>query len=779
MANSNDDLQKAKQLLQELNSLRRKMDKEPLRLTDDEAVKQLKSLPGDIEQARRSLSDMLGTASSLYAEIMGVSSAILNTDENTRKANKAFRDLAKDAEKLKFDEQEISKLSAKELSNLKERVKQNSERVKNSVQELDNFASLEKEMNRIVKHGELLDRSEDQINDRILERLKNNKDLTDIQKEMAALYFTQGNSLDRINDAVDERLNKEIKVNEQIKGFTAMADLVNSIPGLRKFSSAFQDAQKAAKKVADEGGTLAESNAAGFAKLKESVKDLFTSPLGQLTLLAGLFKSVLNIALEVDKEVNEIGKAQGISADEARRFRQEVWSSAKASENLTFTTKNLLQSYSELSKAAGVTRGFTEAELKAQTTLTKNVGIQAETAAKLANLSRVNGETSEDALKSIVSQTTQLKLQEGLQLDNRDVINEVANIQGQLAANYKNSPGLIAKAVVEVRKLGLSLEQAANASKKLLDFQSSIELELEAELLTGKELNLERARALALQGDSAGAAAELAKNFGSLADFQNLNVIAQDALAASMGMSSDELANILQQQENLNRLGEETRNQINARVEALKAEGDIAGANKLLSQAANEEQALAAMKRLDAQEKFNAAVEKAKDIIGFLGNNLWLVGGILGSIATTMGYIATKAIITALALDPTAALRLLGGIALVGAVVGGIGGGLVGAFTGPDDSPTSMQDGAIDSDGGVLVSGPKGSIQLDKDDSIIAGTNLFDSKNKNSDSGNAELLRTMIAKLDKLTKVVEKGGNVYMDGNKVGQALVLSSYQSS
>jgi hypothetical protein len=83
---------------------------------------------------------------------------------------------------------------------------------------------------------------------------------------------------------------------------------------------------------------------------------------------------------------------------------------------------------------------------------------------------------------------------------------------------------------------------------------------------------------------------------------------------------------------------------------------------------------------------------------------------------------------------------------------------------------TPMNDGVIAPDGGMIVSGDKGSIQLNKDDSIIAGTNLG-----GGGEGNKELLMEIKA----LRAAVEKGGNVYMDGNKVGQALVLSSYQSS
>ena len=40
----------------------------------------------------------------------------------------------------------------------------------------------------------------------------------------------------------------------------------------------------------------------------------------------------------------------------------------------------------------------------------------------------------------------------------------------------------------------MELEQVAKAGDALLNFEQSINAELEAELLTGKQLNLERAR---------------------------------------------------------------------------------------------------------------------------------------------------------------------------------------------------------------------------------------------------------------------------------------------
>jgi hypothetical protein len=57
---------------------------------------------------------------------------------------------------------------------------------------------------------------------------------------------------------------------------------------------------------------------------------------------------------------------------------------------------------------------------------------------------------------------------------------------------------------------------------------------------------------------------------------------------------------------------------------------------------------------------------------------------------------------------------------------------------------------------------------------MIVGTNLGGGGNGGGSSSNA-----LIARIDKLISIVEKGGNVYLDGSKVGEALVLSSNLSS
>ena len=97
----------------------------------------------------------------------------------------------------------------------------------------------------------------------------------------------------------------------------------------------------------------------------------------------------------------------------------------------------------------------------------------------------------------------------------------------------------------------MELEQVAKAGESLLNFEQSIEKELEAELLLGKQLNLERARLAALTGDYETLTREINKNVGDFSDFTKLNVLQQKALASAVGLTVDELSDQLLQKENL------------------------------------------------------------------------------------------------------------------------------------------------------------------------------------------------------------------------------------
>ena len=122
------------------------------------------------------------------------------------------------------------------------------------------------------------------------------------------------------------------------------------------------------------------------------------------------------------------------------------------------------------------------------------------------------------------------------------VMADIAENTDAFAEYGKDGGKNIMQAAVAARKLGMSLSTTAKIADSLLDFESSIEKEMEASMLIGKQLNFNKARELALSGDIAGAAADVMKQVGGQAEFEKMNVIQRRALADSIGVSTDELS---------------------------------------------------------------------------------------------------------------------------------------------------------------------------------------------------------------------------------------------
>jgi hypothetical protein len=98
------------------------------------------------------------------------------------------------------------------------------------------------------------------------------------------------------------------------------------------------------------------------------------------------------------------------------------------------------------------------------------------------------------------------------------------------------------------KKLGLNMSAVSSITEGLLDFESSIEKQMEASVLLGRQLNLDRARQLALTGDQAGMMKEVLKQVGGEAEFNKMNVLQRKALAESVGTNVEQLSRLVRNQ---------------------------------------------------------------------------------------------------------------------------------------------------------------------------------------------------------------------------------------
>jgi hypothetical protein len=357
-------------------------------------------------------------------------------------------------------------------------------------------------------------------------------------------------------------------------------------------------------------------------KIKESVK-----PLLEVFTIAGIFKALIDGAMRFNKASVDIGKNFGYGRAEADRLTGNLVRMARSSDNVNVTLKNLAEAMNDLSTATGFVTEYSKDTLETQVMLTKQLGLTGEEAAGFYKYAVLTGKSSKDTYTNVKNSFVAMRNQLGVGISFKAVMAEVAKTSGAIAASLGYNPERIAKAVVQVKALGSSLEQTKNQADFLLDFESSIEAELKAELLTGQALNLERARALALSNDLAGVAEELAKQGMTAAKFGQMNAIAQKSYAASLGLNTDQLSEQLQKREL-----------------AIKSGKSLAQLDK--------EQTDEAAKRQDIQTRFNVAVEKLQDLVGGLvagpfGQLLDLITKILSNtylLAAAMGAYIGKLI---------------------------------------------------------------------------------------------------------------------------------------
>lgn len=740
-----------------------------------------------LERLRREYQDWTSDIDSSLQSFKEISSELNKFKTGINDSKKSYSNLESLAQKLQYHQKGISTLSSKELSNLQKKAKQQAENLRTSQNTLTNdrtrLLEEQRRYENIINRKQILGQSTDREYKKLFEI---ESILTQINKSYTLnqeLLDSENQSLEHTLETISETLKKQ-KAIEKSMGLTgalmkgiSQIPFLGNLPGMREVLGDVEEEISAIQK--NTGKTVSKTEAMGmaFKKMGPVIKDAFTDPLVTIGLLVKGFKMFLELGFAVDKQVTEMSKSMAVTKDEAALTRDRFIEIQNSSNNLLDTTNNLVEAQGQLAKSFGATRGFTDTQLQDQILLTKQVGLEEEAAAGLQQLALANGKSANDILKSTIKQTASLARQTGVQLDNKKVLNEVAKVSGQLRLQYQNNPDLIAKAVVQTQKLGISLEQAKNIANKLLDFESSITSELEAELLTGKSLNLEKARLLALQGDSAGALAEIARQTGSAAEFSSMNVIAQQSFAEAVGMSADELANSLVYQENLAKLGSETKKQVEEQIELAKQQGDIDKVRMLERSIGNEANAEKALQEISAQEKFNAAVDKLKsmlsdivsgpaskfvDMLGKLASNAFLVKGIFYAIAGILSAIAASAIITAFVTNPIGAfIGLAAGLAAVAS--------LSAMTSSPESSSTkTVNDGVINSNGGLVVSGPEGSIQLNKKDSVIAGTNLGGGGNSSSELAEIKNI---------LSQILAKDTNVYMDSTKVSTGFNVSSVQ--
>ena len=407
---------------------------------------------------------------------------------------------------------------------------------------------------------------------------------------------------------------------------------LEDIVGKKRGSSAAQALRQAQATAKTQGAGLAGLQA-GFKALGPIITKAM-APLAIAKALYDIGKFFVDAMFDASKFTAELQRDMALTAVEAEALRQRTFDIAFNANKLAdtngkilITQKQIAQSQKEINDALDTQIDLTQdlgtfgQELLVQSTILRdNFNLSAEAVAELDKEAIRTGKSVETITKETFGTVAAVGLEKGILLDVNKILTEATKIQGNLRLSFKGSTTEIAKAVAQAKLLGLTLQQNEKIADSLLNFESSISAELEAELLTGRQLNLERARLAALNGDFLEVGKEINAQGITYNNLQNMNLVQRKAIAGALGLSVDELADATKQQEEYNALQARALS-TGVKISDLekKTLKELFEENKKLGR--SEEQVIAALgeeiyqrkQAEDAQTKFNKALDQAKE----------------------------------------------------------------------------------------------------------------------------------------------------------------------
>jgi hypothetical protein len=715
----------------------------------------IKGAEAALKSLNKELNSLNTDVNYFYETLKKVTKELSSQTNFNKDIAKSYTKLSSLASQLKYDQDGISELNQKDLISIDKKLKIEQKSletsIKNNEQRKDEILSI------------LKSKSErDKLNENQLRALrKEYEQIKETNKEAEAFYTDPEFGLDALIKASAKRLKQEEEINKKL-GLTGVLSktIQNTLSKWGVDTSYFDDLNKKLREAAKNGESTSKVLQE---ELREGLKKALNDPLVQFTVGLKLVKSAINDikkAFEAFKEYDtlftNLARGLGMSTTQVRDMTIEAKHSREALGDNNYTAAQIAKSITDVNTQLGLSVSVSAATADEFAAMTNQMGLSAEEAANIYRLGKLNNSTLQDTNKTIAASIVAAQRQFGVQVNERQVFQEIGKLSAGITAKFQQNPDLIAKAVVQAKALGTNLEQVDKIGDSLLNWESSIENELKAELLTGKQINLEKARYAALTGDQVTLMNELSSQVGTLEEFQGMNVLAQKSLAEAFGLSRDELADMLKKQAVFNKLGDVSNMTAKQQLELatkLGYTGDESLMNNLKQQAAAE--TLAATWdsiKVSLAALLDGPFKLLVDGMSYLSKHAWIVHAAVGALATIS---LAKLIGGVVMLSRALFTALSEGAGLMSVLTGGLGllalGAAVGVVAGYISDSQSAADAGIPqmANGGIIPATPNGTLvnvgEGGKPEAIVP---LNSPTANNMFGGNSSVLESVLSQIE-------------------------------
>ena len=565
-----------------------------------------------------------------------VNDALLNQSKTYQSINQLQREVVKNQNIINRStesQKSISKALGKERTN----------NIKDLVNEQSKFLNQEKKIRLIESLGLKLKGKELEGNKLTLQALKEQFAIRQSDYDTQVRVLSPMGKELLFSKIATEELKTQNKLRstalKQVDGAAQFLQLLSNIPG---FGSV---ATQALERLTDKAQEAIDNQDESFSKRKAAFES-FSESLGAVTSSFNIQLGVLALIVTQFSRLNtQAVEFQRLTGESIQGFNKNLADGALVSIIDRFETIN------QLTQQFGFNaqRAFSSDTIQEATELRELMGLSAQASGRFAFFTEATGDNLSRAATNAF---------EGVDaaFSQRELFEQVGAISDSIAITFDGNLEAMVGTANAAKRLGLNLEQIDQIASGLLDIESSIANEFEAEVISGKQLNLERARFFALTNNLAGVTEEIGKNQEIINTFATGTRIEQEAIAGALNLSRDDLSKMIFDQ---------------AIINGMTAEEASLRSGMTLEDA----------KRLTLQDQIAKSIEKITiagagllTIFANIVDNTAAFGAILGGIAglsliRIITQIGQLALVTGIAGGPGAIAAMLVGGAILGAVV--------------------------------------------------------------------------------------------------------------
>ena len=568
-----------------------------------EINKQAKVMAANFDSIGKRLSQVAKTASKATGEsFKGFTTSSSIVQQLNKNLSQLTKDSLKGLGKREAIEKDLVKLAEENaertatIRNLQDDVS-----VKKAV-----LIDLEKELAKEISQGDAADTKRISILEKQIESKRTEKNST---LDVLQVLQDQAEAASQVESQYENILNTTEEM-ERVNPFTGISEIVQDIPVIGKLFSGLSDAAQ----IYNEELVKAGDNLSNLQKK--------TQALGKATLAVGkdalkafsafAVKNAVESFKSFDEATVRLQKSLNVSTEKAAELQQEFIRTAESYQGLV--SADLNQALTETNTTLGTTAKLSEDTLVTHATLTKQMGFSSDEAGKLMKFAMATGQDFKTMTEEATGTVKVLNAQNGTAIDYKGILKDINNTSNAVKLSTQAQGRNLADAAYQAKKMGLSLDQMDGIAGNLLSFEESIANELEAELLLGKDLNLEKARQKALDGDLVGMSEEIQKQGITAEKFASMNRIEQESIAKALGMQRGEMADMFVEQQALSQLqvkgaknlddavNIEYDSIVKAKNEAIKAAEESGASQEEIAKKIDDA-------KLVAQEKLNKLVE--------------------------------------------------------------------------------------------------------------------------------------------------------------------------